>query len=151
MTTFKHKFFATARITVMLLTSLMISSILSSGSTWIPSAQAHSNCGEGQCTSFPGAGHVFIADFSIAIFRLNFHSDTEMTFTVLKGPNTGFSETVHIMVTRVRPCVFIVTWKEADGSTVVHVEDFAKGIVFSNVTLPDGTFLHFKGTLTKVS
>ena len=140
----------------MLLAVLMVSSILSIGGAWIPSAQAHSsNRKEGQCTSFPGAGHVFIVDFSTtsfgAIFRLNFHSDTKMSFVVLKGPNIGYTETVRIRVTRVRPCIFIVTWEEADGTKVVHVEDFAKGIVFSNATFPNGTFLHLKGTLTKVS
>jgi hypothetical protein len=73
-----------------------------------------------------------------------------MTFTILKGENIGYSETVQITAIPIRPCVFMVYWIEADGTTVVHVEDFAKSIVYTNITQPDGTFFNLKGTLTKV-
>lgn len=44
----------------------------------------------------------------------------------------------------------MVYWKEANGATVVHVEDFEKGVVYTNTTLPDLTFLNRTGTLKKI-
>ncbi|MDN3722261.1 hypothetical protein QW131_31250 [Roseibium salinum] len=39
----------------------------------------------------------------------------------------------------------MVTWQEADGVTVTHVEDFENGIVHGAITMPDKTFLTLKG------
>jgi len=40
--------------------------------------------------------------------------------------------------------------QEKDKTTVVHVRDFEKGIVYTNITRPDNTFVRLKGTLKKV-
>jgi hypothetical protein len=45
----------------------------------------------------------------------------------------------------------MVYWIEVDGTTVFHVEDFAKGIVYTNITQPGGIFVNLQGTLTKVT
>jgi hypothetical protein len=41
----------------------------------------------------------------------------------------------------------MVAWKEMTGATVTHVEDHENGIVYSNATLPDGSFYKMKGTI----
>ena len=41
----------------------------------------------------------------------------------------------------------MVAWKEATGSTVTHIEDHENGILYSNATLPDGSFYTMKGTI----
>lgn len=51
----------------------------------------------------------------------------------------------------IRPQVFFVTWKEADGTTVTHIEDFAEGIVHTNITQPDLTFLNLSGSWTRLA
>jgi hypothetical protein len=44
----------------------------------------------------------------------------------------------------------MVSWQEADKTTVVHVEDFKNGIVHTNVTGPNGIFLRRSGTWKRV-
>jgi hypothetical protein len=41
----------------------------------------------------------------------------------------------------------MVAWKEAIGATVTHIEDHENGILYSNATLPDGSFYTMKGTI----
>jgi hypothetical protein len=59
-------------------------------------------------------------------------------------------ETVQIAVTPIRPEIFLICWQEADKTTVVHVEDFENGIVYTNITQRGGAFICRRGTLTKV-
>ncbi len=44
----------------------------------------------------------------------------------------------------------MVSWQEASKATVVHIEDFENEIVYTNITMPDNTFVQLKGTLKKV-
>lgn len=42
----------------------------------------------------------------------------------------------------------MVYWHEPDSVTnVVHVENFKKKIVYTNIAAKDGSFTHLKGTL----
>jgi len=56
-------------------------------------------------------------------------------------------ETVTTEVTPVAPDVFMVTWKESDKTTVVHIEDYGSMVFYTNIT--DGgdnhDFMKFKG------
>lgn len=77
-------------------------------------------------------------------------SDSSMVFTILEGgelTKAGHSERVEIIVSEIRPQVYMVSWKEISGATVTHLEDHENGILFSNVTLPDGNFYNMKGTI----
>lgn len=44
----------------------------------------------------------------------------------------------------------MVTWQEANGITVTHVEDFETDTVHAAITLPDHRFLTFKGRWTRL-
>jgi hypothetical protein len=61
------------------------------------------------------------------------------------------TETVKIAVSRIRAGAFAVSWVEASGATVVHVEDFARGVVHSYATLPDSSFLRMQGPIRLIS
>src|SRR6266699_2150719 len=87
---------------------------------------------------FPAVGHVYEAHFGSWVFHLHFASETVMTLTNAQGLFKGTSETVQIAVTLIRPGVFLISWQEADKTTVVHVQDFENGIVHTNVTEPNG-------------
>lgn len=52
-------------------------------------------------------------------------------------------------MTEVRPHVYMVTWIEsATGSTVTHVEDYERGIAFTNITdLASKRFWRLKGSI----
>jgi hypothetical protein len=95
---------------------------------------------------FPGAGHVYFADFGVFNARLDFESVEVLTFTT-SVPET---ETVRITAIRLRNKLWEVYWQEADGTTVVHVEDFQSGTVRTHITHPTGEFLVLDGTLTKL-
>jgi hypothetical protein len=95
--------------------------------------------------AFPGVGHVVQVDFGNK-WDLHFTSMTTMTYTPAGHP-VAEGETVKIAVTPIRPGVFMVTWQESDKTTVVHVEDYQNGSLFTNISTPDGKFYNLKGTL----
>ena len=69
---------------------------------------------------FPGAGHIYFVDFGVFNATLDFESDEVLTFTT----STPKTETVQITAIRLRNKLWEVYWQEADGTTVVHVDDF---------------------------
>jgi hypothetical protein len=103
--------------------------------------------------SFPATGHVYKADYGDLTFRVAFGTDGKTLhwapFAAKDFDIEATTETYR--ATHIRPGVFMVTWKEADGTTVTHVEDFESGIVHASITLPDHTFLNLKGTWTRLS
>jgi hypothetical protein len=101
-------------------------------------------------TPFPAVGHVYEANFGSWVHYLHYESETVLTLTNVDGPFQGESETVQIEVTLIRQGIFMVSWQEADQTTVVHLEDYENGIVHTNVTKPRGGFLRNSGTLKKV-
>ncbi|MDR9900540.1 hypothetical protein G7B40_039300 [Aetokthonos hydrillicola Thurmond2011] len=112
---------------------------------------AQVNFNDAQEGDFPAVGHVYKVNFGgDYVFLLNFKSDTELTFTGTVGQFKGYSETVQITPIKIRPQVFMVYWTEADKTEVVHVEDFEKGIVYTNIFTPNQPAVHLKGTLQRV-
>ncbi len=99
---------------------------------------------------FPAVGHIYEANFGSWVHHLNFKSETVMTLTTAEGPFKGSAETLQIAVTPIRPGVFMICWQEANKTTVVHVEDFENGIVYTNVTEHIGAFICRSGTLKKL-
>ncbi len=99
---------------------------------------------------FPAVGHVYEANFGSWIHHFHFKSETVMTLTNIEGPYSGISETVQIAVTLIRTGIFMISWQEADRTTVVDVVDLENGIVHTNVTELRGIFIRRRGTLKKV-
>lgn len=93
---------------------------------------------------------VFFVKFEHFTVRLTSLPNSELNFHIAEGPYAK-NETVKIATTLIRPGIFIVSWVEESGATVVHVEDFALGAVYSYATLPDGTFLQMKAAIHLVS
>jgi hypothetical protein len=107
---------------------------------------------------FPAVGHKYLVEFRApgAQFRvqLDFTSATSLTYTGVKPDgslDTGNVETVTINVEPIRDQLFLVTWKEELGTTVVHLEDYKNNTIITNITEPDGTFSTFHGVMTVVS
>lgn len=89
-------------------------------------------------------------DVGILKTELFFETYESMVFTVIEGgalTKSGYSERVEITITEVRSQVYMIAWKEKSGATVTHVEDHENGIIYSNATLPDGSFYTMKGTI----
>lgn len=95
-------------------------------------------------------GLVFDVAFEAFSVRLTTLANERIRFEITEGPFAR-TETVRIASTQIRPGVFAVSWMEASGATVVHVEDFEHGVVHSWATLPDGAFLQMQGPMRIVS
>ena len=94
-------------------------------------------------------GLVFDATFDAFAVRLTTLPNSALNFHIAEGPY-AHTETVKVVATLIRPGIFLVSWVEASGATVVHVEDFAKSVLYSHATLPDGTFLRMKAKIRLV-
>jgi hypothetical protein len=58
---------------------------------------------------------------------------------------------VNIKVEPITDGIFLVTWQESDKTTVVHIEDYNRQTIVTNITEPDLTFDQFHGTFRQVS
>ncbi|KGO88443.1 hypothetical protein Q765_00600 [Flavobacterium rivuli WB 3.3-2 = DSM 21788] len=95
-------------------------------------------------------GKTFLADLGAFKSELFFESENSLVFKIVDGGGPGeqgHTEKVQITISQVRPQVYMVAWKEATGATVTHIEDHENGILYSNATLPDGSFYPMKGTI----
>jgi hypothetical protein len=101
-----------------------------------------------EATEYP-VGLVFDATFDAFAVRLTTRPNREIHFHIAEGP-FAHDETVEAVATLIRRGVFLVSWVEASGATVVHVEDFAQSVLHSHATLPDGKFLRMKAPIRVV-
>lgn len=103
--------------------------------------------------AFPAIGQRYLADYGQVVFHVDFAQDGK-TLRWAEAPAVDFDSAAHTetySATYVRPGVFWVTWKEADGTTVTHVEDFENDTVFASITMPDHEFLTLTGNWTRLS
>jgi hypothetical protein len=101
---------------------------------------------------FPAVGHRYLVDFKAFRVELFFTSGNSLTYTEVKPDDSrGSSETVSISVEPIGDELFLVTWQEADKTTVVHLEDYKNNTIITNITDPDHTFSTFHGTMTLIS
>ncbi|WP_284163456.1 hypothetical protein [Frigidibacter sp. SD6-1] len=101
---------------------------------------------------YPAVGHVYKADFGDPVFRVAFDADgTTFRWAPFAAEDfDAVAKTETYQATYIRPGVYMVTWREADGLTVTHVEDFENDTLYSSITLPDRTFLNLTGTWTRL-
>lgn len=101
---------------------------------------------------FPAAGHRYLVDFVAFKVVLSFTSDTSLTYTVQNADGSpGEVETVVIRTEEIAPQLFLVTWQEHDKTTVVHIEDYGKNTIITNITNPDYSFDQFHGTFQQIA
>ena len=109
---------------------------------------------------FPAAGHKYLVDFRDDHGRgfkvqLEFHSEVSLTYVGVKPDGTldTHLETVDITVEPIRDMLFLATWKEKLGTTVVHLEDYRNNTIITNITDPgpDPAFSKFHGAMTQIA
>ena len=107
---------------------------------------------------FPAVGHKYLVSFTADDgsggfkVQLHFHSETSLTYTgVGSDGSLGNSATVDITVEPIRDLLFLVTWKEQSGMTVVHLEDYKENTIITCITAPgpNPRFSKFHGTMTQ--
>ncbi len=96
----------------------------------------------------PFAGRSFEVRYEglVAINRYDADGRT-MHYRITEGPLRGAEGEARYQWTRVAAEVFAISWQEADGSTVVHIDDFGLGTSLSFFTTPDGQFHRLSGLL----
>lgn len=98
--------------------------------------------------SYPGAGKTIEVNFGVTIFRLTFADDHHMSFLGVSGESKDVHDSGEYTARKIRPGLYMVYWHEPHtGHNVVHLQDFERGIVHTNIAQPDGQFLHRDGTL----
>lgn len=91
-------------------------------------------------------GMVFDVTFEEFSARLTTLPHGKMQFHIDNGVYAK-TEVVKMAADCIRTGVFLVSWTESNGATVVHVEDFVENKIYSHATLPDGTFLRMHGAM----
>jgi hypothetical protein len=89
-------------------------------------------------------------DFSAFRVELAFTSPTSLTYTAIAPDDTrGPSETVVIRTVPIADDIFLVTWQESDKTTIVHVDDFGRKTIVTNITNPDLSFEQHHGSFVE--
>lgn len=74
-------------------------------------------------------------------------ADGTVAFLVTRGSLLNKAATCEYSASKVADDIWLVTWREADGLTVVQVQDFAQGKVTSAVTTPDNQLVRLDGAI----
>jgi hypothetical protein len=89
-----------------------------------------------------------------AIYRLRFIDAQHLDVTVMADPSYAKGTLNHfeIVMTEICSDVYMVTWVEPKtGNTVTHVEDYERGIAYTNITdLASKQFWRLKGIIRPV-
>jgi len=98
--------------------------------------------------AFPAIGRRAEVDFGgDYAFVLDFKDNRHMTYVGTRGSLKGATDSVVYTAVEVVRGVYMVYWTESDGTRVVHVEDYAGGVAYTNIASPDGSFNHLHGPL----
>ncbi|PSJ56081.1 MoaF-related domain-containing protein [Pseudaminobacter soli (ex Li et al. 2025)] len=97
---------------------------------------------------FPMAGGRFEVDYGDLVATNDYARDGQaLTYEITKGELTGNTATVGFEWRHLSGQSYAISWQEADGSTVVHIDDFEVGRSLAFFTTPDGTFFRLEGSL----
>lgn len=103
-----------------------------------------------EASSYP-VGETWIFDIGVARIEHRLESLNSLRYRVLSGERAGSADRVAMQVQPLRNGLFLVSWQEADGITVVHVEDFTQCCFEACVTFPGGRFERIHGTMSRLS
>ena len=97
---------------------------------------------------YPAIGRKVEVNFGAMQFVLDYKDNKTMSFS-----GTGNAkDTVQYTATEVAQNVFMVYWSEPVlKAMVTHIQDYNKGIVYTNIAYPNGEFLHLNGTLKVIN
>jgi hypothetical protein len=80
---------------------------------------------------------------------LQFRIDSPNAISLMNTASRG-TEVADVMSSEIRPGVFVFSWHQADGASVVHIDDFERGVIHIHVTNRDGSVWRAKGMLRRV-
>ena len=72
-------------------------------------------------------------------------------YAIVSGPYTGAFGEARCEWREVAEGVYVISWQEADGATVVHIDDFANGRSQAFFTASNLSFHRMQGALTELN
>ncbi|EPU4319908.1 MoaF-related domain-containing protein [Escherichia coli] len=102
---------------------------------------------------FPGLGLRYLADYGEFAFHVDFSADGRtLRWADAKAVDFDAAATTETYsAIQIRPGVFWVTWKESDGITVSHAEDFENERIYAAITIPNQDFITVTGRWIKLN
>jgi hypothetical protein len=91
-------------------------------------------------------GQIHEARFDNVTLRFRLESPNAISI-----PNAASGVDVfEVLSSEIRPGVFVLSWRDGDGTNVVHIDDFDQGVIHAHLTNRDGTVWRAKGTLRRL-
>ncbi len=103
--------------------------------------------------TYPMVGKRYYVEFPTMSFYLHFVSDKALEFIVEKSPDLprGSAHALDITIEYLRDDLYMVSWQEKSGNTVVHLEDFKEHRVHAFSTMTDLKFIRQSTALVEVT
>ncbi|MCY1267852.1 hypothetical protein D9M68_267320 [compost metagenome] len=103
-------------------------------------------------TSLPAfAGRSFRVDYQGLSAHNRYSVDGSfIRYAIVSGPYAGAEGEAACQWREIAEGVYVISWQEADGATVVHVDDFANGHSQAFFTATDLSFHRMQGPLTAI-
>lgn len=97
------------------------------------------------------AGRSFRVDYDGLSAHNHYSADaSRIRYAIVSGPYAGAEGEAACHWQEVAEGVYVISWQEADGATVVHVDDFANGRSQAFFTATDLSFHRMHGPLTAI-
>ena len=98
------------------------------------------------------AGRRFRVDYD-GLSAHNIYSEDGGTirYAIVAGPYAGASGEARCQWRQVGEGVYAISWQEADGATVVHIDDFIGGHSQTFFTAADLSFHRMQGSLSELA
>jgi hypothetical protein len=97
---------------------------------------------------FEFSERTFVVDYGGLTATNAYSADgRSLTYEITEGALKGNQATVEFMWRHLHGKTYAISWQEADGSTVVHIDDFEAGRSLSFFTTPNAEFFRLEGTL----
>ncbi|MEO9241703.1 MoaF-related domain-containing protein [Pseudomonas inefficax] len=98
------------------------------------------------------AGRSFQVEYpDLAAHNIYSADGRHVRYAIVSGPYAGASGEAECQWQQIAEGVYVISWQEADGATVVHVDDFANGHSQAFFTASDLTFYRMQGPLTELN
>lgn len=97
------------------------------------------------------AGRAFRVDYDgLSAHNIYAADGRSVRYAIVAGPYTGASGESPCDWRQIAEGVYAISWQEANGATVVHIDDFAGGRSQAFFTAPDLSFHRMQGGLVEL-
>jgi hypothetical protein len=92
-------------------------------------------------------GQVIEITFETFTPRITIRSERELKVDVIAGSYEGFSDIVMYEAAAIREDLIILSWREHNGSTIVHALDLTSRVTYCAITPAGGDFQRLIGRI----